>query len=314
MLKVCLVGVGGISGAHIPAWERMADAELTAFCDIRPERLALYPEKHLYTDFDEMLDKEKPDILDICLPTNLHADYAVRAMKRGIHVLCEKPVSLIPEDVKRLYHTAAENHVNFMVAQVLRFWPEYELIRTLKEDGRYGKLLSGNMQRFSAIPMWSFQGWMQDEKRSGLVPFDLHIHDLDFLVYLLGAPTKVQASRVKRPDQDGFAVLYNFGDIFVSCESAWYGGRIPFQAEYRFQFEKAVVVYRDGKLTVYTDDGQTIESGSDGESGVLGLPTVDAYENEIVYFADCIRKGVFPDKVKAEELETVVRTLLSLNP
>ena len=99
MLKVALVGVGGISGAHIPAWEAMADAELVALCDIRPEQMEKYPDKHHYTDFGEMLDNEQIDILDICLPTYLHADFAVQAMQRGIHVLCEKPVSL-----KREFH------------------------------------------------------------------------------------------------------------------------------------------------------------------------------------------------------------------
>lgn len=48
MLKVALVGVGGISGAHIPAWEAREDAELTAICDIRPEQMEKYPEKRHY--------------------------------------------------------------------------------------------------------------------------------------------------------------------------------------------------------------------------------------------------------------------------
>lgn len=69
MLKVGLVGVGGISGNHIPAWEEMENAELTALCDVRPERLEMYPGKRHYTDFEEMLKSEQLDILDICLPT-----------------------------------------------------------------------------------------------------------------------------------------------------------------------------------------------------------------------------------------------------
>ena len=74
MLKIGLIGVGGISGAHIPVWENMEDAELVALCDIRPERMEKYPDKRRYTDFDEMLANEELDILDICLPTYLHAE------------------------------------------------------------------------------------------------------------------------------------------------------------------------------------------------------------------------------------------------
>lgn len=131
MLKVGLIGVGGISGAHIPVWESMEEVELTALCDIRQERMEPYPKQHHYSDLDEMLKNEELDILDICLPTYLHADYAVRAMEKGIHVLCEKPVSLKPEDVERVYSTAHRMHVNFMVAHVLRFWPEYMLLKEL---------------------------------------------------------------------------------------------------------------------------------------------------------------------------------------
>ena len=113
MLKVALVGVGGISGAHIPAWESMDDAELVAICDIRPERMENFPDKRHYTDFDEMLEKEDVDILDICLPTFLHADFAVKAMEKGINVICEKPISLKREDVQRVYSTAKNNNVCF---------------------------------------------------------------------------------------------------------------------------------------------------------------------------------------------------------
>ena len=145
MLKVALVGVGGISGAHIPAWESMDDAELVAICDIRPERMEKYPDKRRYTDFDEMLENENVDILDICLPTFLHADFAVKAMEKGINVICEKPISLNREDVHRVYSTAKKNNVCFMVAQVLRFWPEYEVVKNIYDSGKYGKLLSASM-------------------------------------------------------------------------------------------------------------------------------------------------------------------------
>ena len=94
---VMVDGVGGISGAHIPAWEEIKEVELVALCDIRQERLDQYPKKRHYNDFKEMLEKEDLDILDICLPTYLHADYAIMAMEKGINVICEKPISLKEE-------------------------------------------------------------------------------------------------------------------------------------------------------------------------------------------------------------------------
>ena len=143
MLRVGLVGTGGISRAHIPAWIAMEETQLVALCDIRPEMMEEFPEQHHYVNFGEKLDKENLDILDICLPTNLHVDYAVQAMERGIHVICEKPIALNEEAVTRAYEAAQRNHVKFMIAQVLRFWPEYEFLKSIVDSGRYGKVLSG---------------------------------------------------------------------------------------------------------------------------------------------------------------------------
>ena len=314
MLKVGLVGVGGISGAHIPAWKNMEETELAALCDVRQEQMASYPEQRCYTDFDEMLKKEQLDILDICLPTYLHAEYAIKAMKQGIHVICEKPISLHKEDVEKVYRTARENNVKFMVAQVLRFWPEYQLVKDLYDSGRYGKLLSGSMKRLGSIPKWSWDGWMQDEARSGMVPFDLHIHDSDFMIYTFGKPKNIDVHRTKRPDQDYICAIYEYPNFFITAEASWYASPYPFGAEYRFQFEDAVAAWEKGVCKIYEKAGAIIDltTQSDSDTGHINLPKSNAYANEIRYFTDCVLKDRQPEKVKAEELETVIDILHGL--
>ncbi len=314
MLKVGVVGVGGISGAHIPVWEAMENAELTAICDIRPERMEKYENKRKYTDFDEMLNSEEFDIIDICLPTYLHADFAVKAMERGINVICEKPISLKEEDIDRVYSTAEKNNVKFMIAQVLRFWPEYELLKEIYETKKYGKLLSGTMTRLGCYPRWSWDGWMMDEKRSGLVPFDLHIHDLDFMVYAFGQPKVSHQYRSKLPDQDFIAVTYDFGDFCINSEASWYSSCYPFTAEFRFQFENAVVANENGKMMIYCRDDVRIDLSeqAEGDTGNINLPKSNAYANEIHYFADCVENNKPVEKVKAEELRCVLNILNSL--
>ena len=311
MLKLGMVGVGGITGSHIPTWETREDTELVAICDIRQECMDKYPEKRHYLDFEEMLEKEELDILDICLPTYLHIEYAIKAMEKGIHVICEKPASLHAEDISRAYETARKNNVNFMIAHVLRWWPEYELLKDLQESGKYGKILSGTMSRVSAIPQWSWDNWMFDENRSGLVPYDLHIHDLDFLVYAFGKPVNVTSRRTKRPEQDYLNVIYDFDGFYVTAEAGWYAGRYPFTAGYFFQFEKAVVEYRKGVCTIYEDNGTVYNptEAGDATTGEISVPKSNGYANEINYFADCVLNGQFPDKVKEEELIEVVNIL-----
>ena len=314
MLKVGMAGIGGISGAHIPAWEAMEETELAALCDIRQECLEKYPDKHLYTDFQEMLNAEQLDILDICLLTYLHADYAVQAMERGIHVICEKPVSLKAEDVERVYEAARRNNVKFMVAQVLRFWPEYELLKEIYDSGKYGKLLSGSMSRLGGIPKWSWDNWMADEKRSGLVPFDLHIHDLDFLVYAFGKPEDAKVHRAKRPEQDYFSVVYEYPEFFVTTEASWYAAPYPFTASFRFQFEKAILAFERQQCMLYEEDGTVTDltEAAEGDTGGINLPKSDAYANEIRYFTKCVLEDRFPERVKPGELRQVIEILRHL--
>ncbi len=312
MLKVCLVGVGAISGAHIPAWLAMEDVKLVGICDVRPQQLEKYPDIPHYEDVKQMLDEARPDILDICLPTDLHAPVAMETMGRGIHVVSEKPISLHKEDVARLYGMAKAQDVRFMIAQVLRFWPEYEYIKELYDTGRYGKLLSGTMTRISHRPRWSFENWMADENRSGLVPFDLHIHDLDFLVYAFGKPASMNTFRSRRPEQDVLTAVYSYDGFYINCEAAWYAPDYPFQAKFRFQFEKAVVVW-DGELVTYTDDDQVLKlQTGKGDTGGIQLPQTNAYAAELRYFTDCVKSHTDPDKVKPEELETVIDILRSI--
>lgn len=314
MLKVALVGVGGISGAHIPAWQKREDAQLVAICDIRPEQMEKYGNVRHYTDFNEMLDNEKIDILDICLPTYLHADFSIAAMNRGINVICEKPVSLKEEDVKRVYDAAEKNNVKFMIAQVLRFWPEYEIVKEIFDTQKYGKLLSGSMRRLGLRPKWSWDGWMMDENRSGLVPFDLHIHDLDYIVYTFGKPKNITTFRAKQESQDYINAVYQFDGFFITTEASWYDAPYPFAADFRFQFEDAVVAWEKGEMKIYESNGNIFcPVTAEGEdTGDIGLPKSDAYANEINYFTDCVLADKKADKVKPDELETVIEILHSL--
>lgn len=317
MLRVGMVGMGGISAAHRHAWEIIPEAKIVAVCEIRDEKLQVAVEATgatPYTDCLEMLEKEQLDILDICLPTYLHADYAVMGLEHGAHVLTEKPISLKEDDIDRVYDTAKRCGKNVMVAQVLRFWQEYEELKSAFDSGRYGKLLSGTMTRLGNTPKRSWDDWMRDPQRSGLVPFDLHIHDLDFMVYTFGKPKNVQCHRARNERQDYFNAVYEYPDFFISTEAAWYDCTYKFQSGYRFQFEKAVMEWRDGVLTTYLQDGTSIvfEKGKEVETGE-DLPQGNAYYNEIRYFTDCVLAGKPCDKVKPEELHTVLDLIGRLN-
>ncbi len=308
MLKVALVGVGVISGAHIPVWMESDDVELVALCDTRPERMEPYENVKHYTNFDEMLECEQLDIVDICLPTFMHAEFSIKAMEKGINVICEKPVCLDPKDVPRIYDAAAKNNVKFMVAQVLRFWPEYEFIKEVFGNGKYGKLLSGSMSRLGKRPSKRWDNWIVDQSRSGLVAQDVHIHDLDYMIYAFGTPKNIHAFTCVRPEQDCINAVYEYDGFFINAEAAWYAASYPFSGKFRFHFEKAVIENNENGLKIYECGGK-VTSLSDQNVNAddsLNLPQSDAYANEIKYFIDCVKNNKPIDKVKPEELITVL--------
>lgn len=313
MLKVGVVGCGGISGAHIPSYLKMEDVKLVAICDIRPEKTERYECDKKYTDYDLMLSENEFDIIDVCLPTYLHCEFALKALNKGINVITEKPVSLSENDVHLLYSAAEKNNVRFMVAQVLRFWNEYEVLKQIYDTKKYGKLLSGNMWRLGGYPSGGYNNWYYDKALSGLIPFDLHIHDLDFLVYAFGEPESFTCNRKELPEQDYLSAVYQFDGFFVTAEASWYKAKYPFYMGFRFQFEEAVVAFERDGLTVYDCNGNKIkpcDENADGENkSDFELPSSDAYFNEIRYFADCVKNNTPVGKVTKEGLLTVLKIL-----
>lgn len=94
-LKVALVGVGSMGGAHFSNWQNIEGAEIIALCDVRSEQINDRGIEKTYTDFYELLEKEQPDIIDICTPSFLHKEMSVAAMEKGINVICEKPARVV---------------------------------------------------------------------------------------------------------------------------------------------------------------------------------------------------------------------------
>ena len=315
-MKVAMIGMGGISGTHRACWKKIKDIEVVAVCDVRKENAdaaAKDMNARAYYSYEDMAANEEFDILDICLPTYLHADYAVKALEEGKHVICEKPASLKIEDIDRVYDAARKNNKNVMIAQVVRFWKEYLYLKEAYETRKFGKLMSGRMTRMGRTPIFSWDDWMRDPERSGLVPFDLHIHDLDFILYAFGNPDSMQRFRAKNKEQDYFEAVYQYPDFFIAAEAAWYDCDYVFQCGFRFQFERAVLEYKDGKLTVFEQNGK-ISTPCD-EASIKGdgyVPATNAYDDEILYFLDCIKKGVPCDRIKPEELKSVLKLIEQL--
>ncbi|MFH1645292.1 MAG: Gfo/Idh/MocA family oxidoreductase, partial [Candidatus Omnitrophota bacterium] len=156
MLKVAVTGCGLISTKnHIPTFLKAADkVKIVAVCDLNEEAVKNVAKKFnipgVYTDFSDMLKKEKPDILDICTPPQTHAKLAVEALKSGCDVLLEKPMALKLEDCEAIVACANENKKQVCVVHNQIFNPAFLKAKAMLDKGEIGDFVG--MDIFLSTP------------------------------------------------------------------------------------------------------------------------------------------------------------------
>lgn len=306
MLKYAIIGFGGLGKLHYSKTETIkelaGDVQLVAVCDVEEsafrkktttnlseggeiEGLSNY---NLYTDIDELLEKEELDFVITALPTYLHEQVAVKVMKRGIHVFSEKPMAINHEQAENMLKTAKENNVKLMIGQCLRFDPIYVTIRDIIHSQKYGKLIRAELYRLSVAPRWSWQNWMRDGERSGGVGLDLHVHDVDFINWTLGAPKAVTSFATDYEcKHDAISSVYHYDDVLVHVTADWsYVGEFPFTPGMKLKFENAALVQENRDVTIYPREGESFK---------LDIPYENCYVNEIVEFIKCIREDRVSD-------------------
>lgn len=320
MLKVGLIGCGFMGSMHANCYNNIADAKVVAVADLRREKaevLAKISGAQIYETGKELIEKADVDVIDICLPTYLHAQHALWAMDKVKYVFVEKPVTLTLDEGKALIAKAAETGAQVQVGQVVRFLDEYVELAKIVESGKYGKIVNANFRRISPIPTWGWDGWLLDLSRSGGAGQDLHIHDVDYVLSLLGEPKSFYS--VKTPNNGYVSTVMNYDDCAVSMEGTWdLPTTHPFQATFRVAFEKAVVENADGKFLCYTEAGaeeikiEKVEVKGEGYKGG-NVSDLGGYYNELVYFCgkanagEPIEKATVKDAVAS--LDFVLREL-----
>lgn len=141
-LKAAVIGLGNISGAHIKGWQGTDGVELIAGADVRQEAADRAKEAHgiaSYTDWRQMLDEQRPDIVSICTPPAFHREAAVEALERGMHVMCEKPMAATVADAEAMAAAAEGAAAVMMVAFCHRFHGTAMKAKQLIDEGLLGR-------------------------------------------------------------------------------------------------------------------------------------------------------------------------------
>ncbi len=319
MLKVGLIGCGFMGAMHANCYNNIKDATVVAVADVRREKaeeLAKLSGAEIYASGKELIEKADVDVIDICLPTYLHAEHALLAMDKVKYVFVEKPVTLTVAEGKALIEKAEKTGAEVQVGQVIRFWDEYVELAKIVKSGKYGKIVNANFRRLSPIPTWGWQDWLFDISKSGGAGQDLHVHDIDYVLSLFGEPKQfLSAKSTLGRENDYVSTLMKYDDFVVSVEGTWaLPTTYPFTATFRVVFEKAVLENAGGKLMCYTDEGaeQVAIEKVQLEGGVSGgnVSDLGGYYNELVYFCDKAAKGEKIEQATAKDAVASLEFLL----
>jgi predicted dehydrogenase len=289
-----------MGSTHARAFKQIPDVEIAAIyahSEKRAQPLAEELETVWTGELDRILRDDSIDAIDVCLPTPQHRPVTEDALEAGKHVLLEKPVALTDDDARGLADLAGQTDKVFMIAHVLRFWPEYIELARLVQSGDYGKPRSGLAYRRQPFPAWS-ELFARSDLTGGAV-IDMMIHDFDALNWVLGTPAAVTAKGLRNPRSNGWdqvQVLIDYGDA-----SALVDGGMMMPESYPFTSSLQILCETGAMEYDFQAGGRSVEMGAgvndlvlypnEGDPRKIDVEQKDPYFAEIEYFAECIRTG-----------------------
>ena len=313
-VNVAVVGLGFMGVTHIKTYQQLKTARIVAVCDaVRlpvngilagvagnitgSGALDLGRNVKVYRELADVLANPEVELVDLCVPTVVHPEQAIAALKASKHVLCEKPLALHSAQARKIVQAAQSAKGFFMPAMCMRFWPGWCCLKEVVVKKPYGKIHAARFRRMSPMPGWS-KATYSSGKLSGGALLDLHIHDTDFVRFLFGRPASVFSSGVTRPSNsiDHVVTQYNYpGGPAVYAEGGWllFGN---FNMSYTVLCERATLDYdlaRGADALIVTEQGKAPR--------VIKSAGGDGYTGEISYMLEAVRSGKAPKVVTARD-------------
>ncbi|MBR6558210.1 MAG: Gfo/Idh/MocA family oxidoreductase [Clostridia bacterium] len=335
-LRIGVVGCGGIlEWAHFPAYMKMDNVELVAFCDILTERAEKFSKKYfeagktdkkpaVFENFSDLIKMEGIDAVDICTPNYLHSIVAVEALENGLHVFCEKPDAVSVSEAERMKAASEASGKVLMIMRNQRYDNSTRYLKDRIAEGKMGEIYAarcGWQRRRGGPPHGS---WFSKKEESGGGPLiDLGVHMIDRTMWLMGNPKPVSVS----------GCTYNvFGDNGSGSGLLPEGTKSTFSVEdlamafVRFENGACLQVEVSWASNVKTDDiffelrgtkeGAVQNQNTKGRLTVVSAdgdfnPDLSAYseaqghEGNIRHFADVVLNGAEPMFVPQQGINMV---------
>lgn len=200
MTRIAVVGLGKMGLSHVSMIRPHPDVELVGVCDSMGyvlDVLNKYTGVPTYTDAIEMYDKAKPEGVIIATPTHLHGPMIRAALERGIHVFCEKPLVLDPQEGLELAELARERGLVTQVGYHNRHVGAFQEVKRLLDLGAIGEVNTVLAQAYGPVVLKpAGRSWRSRRNTGGGALYDYAAHPLDLLTWYLGEPTGVDGAQM----------------------------------------------------------------------------------------------------------------------
>ncbi len=320
MLRVAVLGAGFMGGTHARAYHALPDVELAGIYARSGERAGPLAEElgtRWTDDLWTLIGDPAVDAIDVCLPTPVHRSATEAALDAGKHVLLEKPLALTEADADVLVARAAATDRVFMVAHVLRFWPEYVELQRLVTGGELGRPRFGLATRRQPFPAWSTLFGRSD--LTGGAVIDMMIHDYDALNWVFGGPRTTTAHGERNPRSGGWDQVQVL--IGYDGASALVDGGMTMPESYPFSSRFEILCERGTAEYHFRAGGRSVEMGSgvndlmlypdEGDPARLRPEQRDPYATEVAYFVDCVSRSEPAIRATPQDARLALRVALA---
>ena len=221
-VRVGIIGVGGIAQVHVPGWQASEHAEIVAGSDINEKVLKSWGKevgvKKLVTNPGELFADPDIDIIDVCTPNAYHTAQTIAALDSGKHVICEKPLAITPDEIRKMIAARDRAGKLLMTAQHLRFNADSKAVKAEIDTGALGDVYHTRcwiLRRSNLVPSATF---ILKKHAGGGPCIDIGVHILDLAMWMMGDAVPVTVSGVSRLE------LANQPGAFVA---GYHNQRIP---------------------------------------------------------------------------------------
>lgn len=315
MIRIGIIGCGWAGQRHYEAVASASDAKVSAIADIDEDRLKKTREnwgvEHTFKDYRDMLDTELIDAVVIALPHDLHREAAVLSAEAGLHILCEKPITISVRDADAMIDSAKRNDVTLMVAESNRYDNLTEKIENLLKDKRIGTPVFATWNDLHKFKRWRYEDrpWLNDPKRAGgghWIGRGIHLVSPLRAWFRTGGAGDVDKVFVKEYRSPSFETPPGI-EGNISAFLAFDGGqtaRINMGVEVQhYDRFNDIRIHGTGGSLVASSKNYTIDiySGEDDHPEIIELKRESSFKKEMKHFLSCINNNTEPKTSGIEE-------------